>query len=199
MQYYVDPLEKLIEQFKRLPGIGAKNAQRLAFFVMSLPPERANEFAKTIIEAKEKIRLCDVCCNFTDRSICHICEDTKRDDGIICVIEEPADVVALEKTREYHGRYHVLHGHISPIDGVGPDDIKIKELLARINNETLKEVLIATNSTVEGEVTALYVAKLLKTLDIKVTRLAYGIPVGGNLEYADEITLLRAIEGRRDF
>lgn len=196
MAYNVLPLQKLIEQFERLPGIGRKSAQRLAFHILGLPKERAEEFADTILDAHRLIKRCLVCQNLTDNETCSICTDTKRDRSVICAVEDPRDVVAFERTREYHGQYHVLHGLISPMEGIGPDQISIKEMLARLRDGTVQEVIMATNPTVEGEATAMYVARLLKPMGLKVTRLAYGIPVGGSLEYADEVTLYRALEGR---
>ena len=190
------PLQNLIEQFERLPGVGKKSAQRLAFYVLNLPKEKALAFAGAIVEAKEKIHKCESCQNLTDSKLCPICENQSRDRSIICVVENPRDILAFERTKEYGGLYHVLHGLISPMDGVGPEQLYIKELLLRIGSGEVLEVIMATNPTVEGEATAAYLAKLLKPLEIKVTRLAYGIPVGGNLEYADEITLYRALEGR---
>ena len=190
------PLQNLIEQFERLPGIGKKSAQRLAFYVLNLPKEKALAFADAIVEAKEKIHKCEACQNLTDSELCPICENQSRDRSIICVVENPRDILAFERTKEYNGLYHVLHGLISPMDGIGPEQLYIKELLLRINGGGVLEVIMATNPTVEGEATAAYLAKLLKPLEIKVTRLAYGIPVGGNLEYADEVTLYRALEGR---
>ena len=198
MEYNVLPLTRLVEQFERLPGIGRKTAQRLAFFVLSLPKEEAKKFSDAILEAHEKIKRCKICQNLTDSEICSICSDETRDHSIICVVEDPRDVIAFERTREYHGLYHVLHGLISPMDGIGPDQIYVKELLARLGDDTVKEVIMATNPTVEGEATAMYLPRIVKPLGIKVTRLAYGIPVGGNLEYADEVTLYRALEGRNE-
>lgn len=198
MSYNIAPLEKLIEQFESLPGIGRKTAQRLAFHVLNMPKESAEVFSKSILEAREKIKHCKVCQNLTDTDVCSICKNEDRDRTIICVVEDPRDVLAFEKTREFSAIYHVLHGVISPMDGIGPDQIRIKELLQRINNENVKEVIMATNPTVEGEATAMYISRLLKPLGVKVTRLAYGIPVGGDLEYADEVTLYRAIEGRSE-
>lgn len=198
MGYNVAPLQKLVEQFERLPGIGRKTAQRLAFHVLSLPGERAQEFAGAILDAHRLIKKCKVCQNLTDSELCPVCADAKRDRGVICVVEDPRDVVAFERTHEYHGLYHVLHGLISPMDGVGPDQLYIKELIARLSDGECKEVIMATNPTVEGEATAMYLARLLKPMGLKVTRLAYGIPVGGNLEYADEVTLYRALEGRSE-
>ena len=195
-EYNVVPLSRLIEQFERLPGIGHKSATRLAYYVLSMPQSEVQKFADAIIDAHKKIHYCKVCCNLTDSEICSICDDDRRDKSIICVVEDPRDVMALEKTREFNATYHVLHGVISPLNGITPDMIKIKELLSRLNNEVVKEVIMATNATVEGEATAMYISKLIKPLGIKVTRLAYGIPVGGDLEYADEVTLSRAIQGR---
>lgn len=196
--FNVAPLAKLIEQFERLPGIGSKTAQRLAYFVLNMPKEQAKEFSTAIIDAHEKIRYCDVCCNFSDQDLCPVCRSTNRDTSVICVVETPRDAIALENTHEYNGTYHVLHGAISPLNGVGPDQLCIKQLLNRLNDDTVKEIIMATNPTVEGEATAMYISRLLKPMGIKVTRLAYGIPVGGDLEYADEVTLARALEGRNE-
>ena len=198
MQYLVTPLAKLVEQFEKLPGIGRKTAQRLAFFVLSMSNTEAADFAEAITNAKEKIRYCKVCCDLTDSETCSICNNSKRDNSVVCVVEDPRDVVAFEKMREFKGIYHVLHGAISPLDGIGPEDLKIKELLYRMSDGTTKEVMMATNPNIEGEATAMYISRILKPLGIKVTRLALGIPVGGDLEYADEVTLMRAIEGRRE-
>lgn len=195
-EYNVAPLSRLIEQFERLPGIGHKSATRLAYYVLSMPQSEAKKFADAVLDAHKKINYCRVCCNLTDSEICSICNNDRRDKSIICVVEDPRDVMALEKTREFNATYHVLHGVISPLNGVTPNMIKIKELLARLNNENVKEVIMATNATVEGEATAMYISKLIKPLGIMVTRLAYGIPVGGDLEYADEVTLSRALQGR---
>lgn len=196
MNYGVLPLTKLTECFARLPGIGKKSAQRLAFHVLRMPKEEADAFANAILEAREKIGYCEICKNITDTPRCAICSDESRDKTTICVVEDPRDVIAIERTKEYHGLYHVLGGLISPMDGVGPESLFIKELLSRMNDGEVKEVIMATNPTVEGEATAMYISRLLKPMGVKVTRLAYGIPVGGNLEYADEVTLYRAIEGR---
>lgn len=196
MAYYAAPLLKLIEQFERLPGIGHKTAQRLAFFVLNGTQEDADRFAEAITSAKKSMHYCKVCQNLTDSDICGICSNPSRDQHIICVVEDPRDVVAFERTRDYNGLYHVLHGVISPMDGIGPEQLKIKELLARIKDGEAKEVIMATNPDVEGEATAMYISKLLKPLGIKVTRIAYGLPAGGELEYADEVTLLKALEGR---
>jgi len=194
--YQVAPLERLIEQFEKLPGIGRKTAQRLAFFMLNMPEGQAEQFADAIVDARQKIHQCSVCQNLTDGEMCNICVAHDRDQTTICVVEDPRDVVAFERTREYHGLYHVLHGVISPMDGIGPDQLRIKELLARVGNGQVTEVIMATNPTVEGEATAMYISRLLKPMEVKVTRLAYGIPVGGDLEYADEVTLSRALEGR---
>lgn len=196
--YNVAPLSRLIEQFERLPGIGHKSAQRLAYYVLGLSKEGAENLASAILDAHEKIHYCKICCNLTDQELCPVCRSESRDKSIICVVEDPRDVIALERTQEFHATYHVLHGAISPLNGVGPDQLCIKELLARVNDSGVKEVIMATNPTVEGEATAMYVSRLLKPLGVKVTRLAYGIPVGGDLEYADEVTLSRAIEGRSE-
>lgn len=198
MAYNVLPLTKLMEQFERLPGIGRKTAQRLAFYVLSMPKEKAKQFADAILEAHEKIKKCKVCQSLTENELCPICADSARDHSTICVVENSQDVIAFERTKEYHGLYHVLHGLISPMDGIGPDQLYIKELLARLSDGTVKEVVMATNPTVEGEATAMYIARLLKPMGVRVTRLAYGIPVGSNLEYADEVTLYRALEGRSE-
>ena len=198
MAYRVAPLTKLIEQFERLPGIGKKSAQRLALYVLDLPKQEAEAFANAIIEAKEKIRKCAVCCNLTDEELCPVCANAARDKSIICVVAEPRDVIALERTHEFNAVYHVLHGCISPMDGIGPEQLCVKELLSRINGGGVNEVIMATNPTVEGEATAMYLSRLIKPLGVKVTRLAYGIPVGGDLEYADEVTLKRALDGRSE-
>ena len=196
MKYFAPPVEKLIEQFERLPGIGYKTAQRLAFFVLDLPKDQAEEFAKAILDAKQTVHTCKVCQNLTDGEICSICSDPMRDKGLICVVTDPKDVVALERTREYKGLYHVLHGGISPLNGIGPDQLRIKELLQRVADEDIREGIMATNPDTEGEATAMYLSRLLKPFGVAVTRLAYGVPVGGHLEYADEVTLTRALEGR---
>lgn len=198
MSYSVAPLERLIEQLERLPGIGHKSAQRLAFFLLNQPEKNAADFVSAITEAREKIYECAVCRNLTDQDLCPICRAGNRDASVICVVEDPRDVMAFERTREYAGLYHVLHGTISPMDGVGPDQIRVKELLVRVADEEVQEVIMATNPTVEGEATAMYISKLLKPFQVKVTRLAYGIPVGGDLEYADEVTLRRSLEGRNE-
>lgn len=196
--YNVVPLQKLIEQFERLPGIGSKTAQRLAYFVLNMPKAQASEFSSAILEAHEKIRRCEICCNFSDSERCPVCRSETRDKSTVCVVETPRDAVAIEGTGEYRGTYHVLHGVISPLSGVGPDQLCIKELLARLGDGVVKEVIMATNPTVEGEATAMYLSRLLKPMGLKITRLAYGIPVGGDLEYADDVTLARALEGRSE-
>lgn len=198
MRYFPAALDRLTEHFAKLPGIGSKTAQRLAFYVLSLPQEEAQEFADAIVGAKREVRLCPVCQNLTDRDICAICDDPQRDHSVICVVAEPKDVIAMERAREYNGVYHVLHGVISPLNHLGPDNIRVCELLDRVSDGSVQEVIMATNPDTEGEATAMYISRLLKPLEVKVTRLAYGIPVGSQLEYADEITLLRALEGRRE-
>ena len=195
--YHVPPLEGLVEKFESLPGIGHKSAQRLAYHILDLSKGEAESFANAILEAHEKIHYCSVCCNLTDGALCPVCRNSARDKSTICVVEEPKDVFALERAGEYTAQYHVLHGAISPLSGIGPDQLRIKELLARIDG-SVNEVIMATNPTVEGEATAMYLSRLLKPLGVKVTRLAYGIPVGGDLEYADEVTLQRAMEGRQE-
>ena len=192
------PLTELIAQFERLPGIGRKTAQRLAYSILEKPPERAEKFAEALVNARRKIHFCKVCQALTDMDTCAICADTERDHSVICVVAEPKDVMAFERTREYNGTYHVLHGVISPLDGIGPEQLRIKELMARLSDSGVTEIIMATNPTVEGEATASYLSRLIKPLGIKVTRLAYGIPVGGDLEYADEYTLARALEGRNE-
>ena len=196
MKYYAKPLNKLINELSKLPGIGGKTAQRLAFHILSMDDKSAAELAGSITDAKKSMTYCSVCGNLTDTDPCVICSDESRDRSIICVVESPKDVVAMEKIREYRGYYHVLHGAISPMDGVGPDDINLKSLIVRLQNEEVKELVIATNPNIEGEATAMYIARLIKPSGIRVTRIAHGIPVGGDLEYIDEVTLLRALEGR---
>ena len=198
MKYYAKPLNKLINELSKLPGIGGKTAQRLAFHILSMDDKSAAELAGSITDAKKSMTYCSVCGNLTDTDPCVICSDESRDRSIICVVESPKDVVAMEKIREYRGYYHVLHGAISPMDGVGPDDINLKSLIVRLQNEEVKELVIATNPNIEGEATAMYIARLIKPSGIRVTRIAHGIPVGGGLEYADEVTLLKAMEGRRE-
>ncbi|MBI4728393.1 MAG: recombination protein RecR [Acidobacteria bacterium] len=192
------PVQDLIEALRRLPGIGQKSAQRLAFHLLKAPADEARALAESILAAKERVAICRECFNVAEGERCRYCLDARRDPALVCVVEEPADIIAVERTQEFRGRYHVLGGHISPIDGVGPDDLRIRELLARVERGELKEVIVATNPTVEGEATAIYLANLLKPLGARVTRIASGIPVGGDLEYADEVTLGRALEGRRE-
>jgi recombination protein RecR len=195
---HIPPLARLVEQFRRLPGIGPKSATRLAYHILAMDREQSRELAAAIIDAKEKIGYCSVCFNLTDCDPCQVCRSDARDAGLICVVEEPQDVAAMERTREYRGRYHVLHGSLSPLDGIGPDELRLKELLARVNSGEVREVIMATNPDVEGEATAMYIARLLKPLGIKVTRIGHGLPVGGDLEYADEVTLSKALENRRE-
>lgn len=199
MDYTSVPLKKLAEQFERMPGIGRKTAQRIAFYILGLPASEARAIADSINEACEKIHRCSICCNLTEEEICPICSGIKRNKSLVCVVQDVQDLMAIEKTGEYDGVYHVLHGAISPLDGIGPDQLTVKELLARVNAGGIDEVILATNSDTEGETTAMYLAKLLKTLDVTVTRPAYGLPVGMELQYADYVTLGRAIQGRRVF
>ena len=198
MAEYIESLTKLAEKFGRLEGVGKKTAMRMAFSVLELDIEEAEDFARAILDAKEKIHLCPVCQNLTDREICPICADEERDRSVICVVTDARTVLAMEKVREYRGTYHVLHGLISPMNGITPEQLKIKELLARVATGEVGEVIVATNPTVEGEATAMYLSRLLQPFGVRVTRLAYGVPVGADLEYADEVTLYRALEGRRD-
>ena len=198
MQFFPTALQELSDQFARLPGIGGKTAQRLAFHVLSLPLEDAESFANAILEAKRTVHTCQVCQNLTDREVCPICDDEMRDHGLICVVAEPKDVIAMERSREFNGVYHVLHGVISPLNHVTQDDIKIRELLHRVASSDVREVIMATNPDTEGEATAMYISRLLRPMEITVTRLAYGVPVGSQLEYADEVTLSRALEGRQE-
>ncbi|HBG54866.1 MAG TPA: recombination protein RecR [Ruminococcaceae bacterium] len=197
-EYRIAPLSRLVEQFEHFPGIGYKSAQRMAYYVLGLSDAEVKQLSDSILEAHQKIHTCKVCCNLTDQETCSICRDPARDHSTICVVENPRDVVAMERTQDYKGTYHVLHGVISPLNGVGPDQLHIRELLARVKDGSVKEVIMATNPTVEGEATAMYISRLLKPLGVKVTRLAYGIPVGGDLEYADEVTLSRALAGRSE-
>ena len=197
MQFFPAALQNLADQFARLPGIGGKTAQRLAFHVLELPLEDAEEFAQAILDAKKQVHTCPECQNLTDRELCPICDDMMRDQSVICVVAEPKDVIAMERSREFRGVYHVLHGVISPLNHVTQDDIKIRELLMRVGSEDVREVIMATNPDTEGEATAMYISRLLRPMEVKVTRLAYGVPVGSQLEYADEVTLSRALEGRQ--
>jgi recombination protein RecR len=192
------PVQSLVDELGRLPGIGPKSAQRIAFYLLKAAPEDAKRLARAIVEAKERVSWCRRCFNFAEGELCVYCRDDRRDSTLLCVVEEPRDIVAVERTQEYRGRYHVLLGAISPIEGIGPDQLKVKELLARVNDEGVQEVILATNPNIEGEATAMYLARLLKPLGLRVTRIASGLPVGGDLEYADEVTLGRALEGRRE-
>lgn len=198
MKNYAKPLNRLINELSKLPGIGGKTAQRLAFHILSMDDKEALDLADSIRNAKESMIYCSVCGNLTDTDPCAICSDERRNKSVICIVESPKDVVAMEKIREYRGYYHVLHGAISPMDGIGPDDINLKSLIVRLQDEAVKEIIIATNPNIEGEATAMYIARLIKPSGIKVSRIAHGIPVGGDLEYADEVTLLKAVEGRRE-
>jgi len=198
MAYYVGPVANLINELHKLPGVGPKSAQRLAFFILQRPVEEARQLAEAILAAREKISYCSVCCNLTDRDPCSICGDEQRTSTVLCVVEQPRDVVAFEKTRGFRGKYHVLQGVISPMDGIGPEKLRIRELVERINQGEVREVILGTNLNTEGDVTAMYIARLLKPLGIRVTRLAHGLPVGGDLEYADELTLEKSLEGRQE-
>ncbi len=197
MDFYPVAIEKLIEEFAKLPSIGQKTAQRLTLHILNLPDDEVREFANALVKARGTIKYCSVCGNFTDRDPCPLCDNPNRDKGTICVVEQPKDIMTMEKVKEYNGVYHVLHGNISPMQGRGPQDIKIRELVSRMSEE-VKEVILATNPNIEGEATAMYISKVLKPLDIKVTRIASGIPVGGDLDYADEVTLSKALEGRKE-
>jgi recombination protein RecR len=198
MELYAAPIAKLIDEFEKLPGIGHKTAQRLAFYVLSIPEAKALGFAGAIADAKRSIHLCPQCFNLTDMELCPICAGYQRDQSVLCVVEEPKDIMAMERTHEYKGLYHVLHGAISPQSQIGPDDLKIRELICRLSGPGVREVILATNPNIEGEATAIYISRLIKPLGVRTTRLAHGIPVGGNLEYADEVTLARSLEGRRE-
>lgn len=193
---YIEPLAKLIEHFRALPGVGTKTAVRLAYHVIDMDEGKARALAGAILEAKEKIGFCGVCCNLSDRDPCAICESVKRDHTTVCVVEQPQDVAAVERMHDYHGVYHVLHGALSPLEGIGPENLRVKELLSRLRDGSVKEVIMATNPNVEGEATAMYIARLLKPMGVRVTRIAHGLPVGGDLEYADEVTLAKAMENR---
>jgi len=195
---YAGPVQELIDQLGRLPGVGPKSAQRIAFYLLKLPKEDAERLAEAIVEVKARISFCRRCWNVAEGELCDMCSDTRRDPTIVCVVEEPRDIVAVEKTQEFHGLYHVLQGAISPIEGIGPEQLRVKELLTRVDTEGIKEVILCTNPNLEGEATAMYLARLLKPLGLSVTRIASGLPVGGDLEYADELTLGRALEGRRE-
>ncbi|EAH4024970.1 recombination protein RecR [Listeria monocytogenes] len=196
--HYPEPITKLIDSFMKLPGIGPKSAARLAFYVLDMKEDDVLDFAKALVDAKRNLSFCSGCGHITDKDPCYICADTSRDRSVICVVQESKDVIAMEKMRDFHGLYHVLHGTISPMDGIGPEDINIPDLLKRLQDDTIEEVILATNPNVEGEATAMYISRLLKPSGIKVTRIAHGLPVGGDLEYADEVTLSKAMEGRRE-
>jgi recombination protein RecR len=196
--YYPEPIAKLIDAFSRLPGVGPKTAGRLAFHVLRMKEDDVIDFAKALVNAKRNLHYCSVCCNITDIDPCRICQDKSRDDSMICVVQEPKDLVAMERTKEFLGYYHVLHGAISPMEGIGPDQIHIAELLKRLSDEKVQELILATNPNIEGEATAMYLSRLVKPFGLKVTRIAHGLPVGGDLEYADEITLTKSLEGRRE-
>ena len=198
MQVYTEPINRLIEEFSKLPGVGRKTAQRLAFHVVNMNTNDVESLSNAILDAKREIKYCSICCNITDKDPCSMCSNKNRDSQVICVVEDPRDVAAMERTKEFKGQYHVLNGVISPMDGIGPDMIKIRELITRLANQDVKEIIMATNPTIEGEATAMYISRILKPLDIKVTRIASGIPVGGDLEYADEVTLSKALEGRKE-
>lgn len=194
----IEPIQKLVNQLSKLPGIGQKSAQRLAYHIISMPEERVRELAVAIFNGKKHVHFCPVCGNYTDVDPCRLCSDERRNKQILCVVKDPRDVTALERMRDYEGQYHVLHGVISPMDGIGPDDIRIRELMRRLSTEPIEEVVLATNPDIEGEATAAYISRLIKPMGIKVTRIAHGVPVGGDLEYTDEITLMKAFEGRRE-
>lgn len=198
MAILIEPIARLANSLGKLPGIGGKTAQRLAYYVINMPESDVREMARALVEAKEKVRYCRVCGNFTDSEICPVCADARRDNSVICVVRDPRDVNSMERGGAFCGLYHVLHGTLSPMDGIGPDDIRIKELVSRLGDGTVKEIIIATNPDVEGEATAMYIARLIKPMGIRVSRLAHGIPIGGDLEYTDEITIAKALEGRRD-
>ncbi len=197
MDFYPVSIEKLIDEFAKLPGIGYKTAQRLTLFVLNLPQEEVTEFAEALIKARGTLKFCSQCGNFTEKDPCSVCSNPSRDQGTICVVEQPKDIMSIEKIKDYNGVYHVLHGNISPMQGRGPSDIRIRELVARMGSD-IKEVIVATNPTIEGEATAMYISRVLKPLDVKVTRIASGMPVGGDLDYADEVTLMKAMEGRKE-
>lgn len=196
--YYPEPISKLIDSFTKLPGIGPKTAVRLAFFVLNMKDDDVLGFANALVNAKRELTYCKICSHITDQEICSICSDPHRDRSIICVVEDPKDVIAMEKMKEYRGNYHVLHGAISPMDGIGPEDINVPDLINRLKDEEVKEIILATNANIEGEATAMYISRLVKPSGIRTTRIAHGLPVGGDLEYADEVTLSRALEGRRE-
>lgn len=198
MENYSEPIDRLINEFSKLPGIGRKTAQRLAFHVINMNPDDVSSLSKALMDVKREIKYCKVCCNISDSDICSICANGHRDSSTICVVEDPRDVAAMERTKDYNGKYHVLNGVISPMDGIGPDMLNIKELISRLGDGSIKEIIMATNPTIEGEATAMYVSRLVKPMGIKVTRIAHGLPVGGDLEYADDVTISKALEGRRE-
>jgi recombination protein RecR len=196
--YYPEPISKLMDSFMKLPGIGPKTAVRLAFYVLNMKDDDVLDFANALVNAKRELTHCSICGHITDKEVCSVCSDPNRDQSIICVVEDPKDVIAMEKMKEYNGKYHVLHGAISPMDGIGPEDINVPDLLNRLKDDEVKELILATNANIEGEATAMYISRLVKPSGIRTTRIAHGLPVGGDLEYADEVTLSRALEGRRD-
>jgi recombination protein RecR len=196
--FYPEPIAKLIDAFSRLPGVGPKTAGRLAFHVLRMKEDDVLDFAKALVSVKRNLHYCSICCNITDVDPCRICQDKSREASVICVVQEPKDLVAMERTKEFHGYYHVLHGAISPVEGIGPEDIRIAELLKRLGDDTVKELILATNPNIEGEATATYLTRLVKPFGLRVTKIAHGLPVGGDLEYADEVTLSKALEGRRE-
>ncbi len=198
MENYSEPIDRLINEFSKLPGIGRKTAQRLAFHVINMNPDDVSALSKALIDVKKEIKYCKQCCNISDSDICPICANSHRDPSIVCVVEDPRDVAAMERTKDFNGNYHVLNGVISPMDGIGPDMLNIKELIARLGDNKIKEIIMATNPTIEGEATAMYISRLVKPMGVKVTRIAHGLPVGGDLEYADDVTISKALEGRRE-
>lgn len=198
MENYSEPIDRLINEFSKLPGIGRKTAQRLAFHVINMDIKDVIGLSKALVDVKNEIKYCSVCCNISDSEVCPICANSHRDPSTICVVEDPRDVAAMERTKDYSGRYHVLNGVISPMDGIGPDMLNIKELISRLGDGSVKEIIMATNPTIEGEATAMYISRLVKPMGIKVTRIAHGLPVGGDLEYADDVTISKALEGRRE-
>ncbi len=198
MENYSEPIDRLINEFSKLPGIGRKTAQRLAFHVINMDLKDVTGLSKALVDVKNEIKYCSICCNISDTEVCPICANSHRDPSTICVVEDPRDVAAMERTKDYSGRYHVLNGVISPMDGIGPDMLNIKELISRLGDGSVKEIIMATNPTIEGEATAMYISRLVKPMGIKVTRIAHGLPVGGDLEYADDVTISKALEGRRE-
>ncbi|WP_347152185.1 recombination mediator RecR [Peptostreptococcus anaerobius] len=198
MENYSEPIDRLINEFSKLPGVGRKTAQRLAFHVINMNENDVKGLAKALVDVKQEIKYCSVCCNISDSDVCPICSNSHRDASTICVVEDPRDVAAMERTKDYNGKYHVLNGVISPLDGVGPEMLNIKELISRLGDSQVKELIMATNPTIEGEATAMYISRLVKPMGVKVTRIAHGLPVGGDLEYADDVTISKALEGRRE-